>query len=482
MKRFMLLGVALLLALVMAAGCGANSGGDTQTQGQNTGSEASSGNSGNTAEAAETPVATTEPTASSLETSGDTGDTSGEKTLSVSVCWDFYYIEEAAEKFKLTHPGVTINITKFDNDYTKYISQISTALMAGSADDLLDGSGLAFTDPATVKLLADFYPVMRDDPSFNESDYYMNVFKALEYNGGLYTYPTCFGYELNVVNTLVSDKLTENYAKYTSVNPFDLLDLRSSVPEGSGYYYSDSFDVMVAVMRVMDAFVDYDKKTCDFNNPRFINFLTQAKAATEPGKMLGYTYGSNVYAPEAEAEQSQKYLYLGISSSVYQYLFEYENGPVFTNPIPVTNERGEMSISPLKNFCISAKSLNQALAWEFIKSMSALESNDYESGYVFIPDIPVYKPLFQYKMENELPGWVDYFKTECGWRLSGQEDTQIAEAIAKMDAFASLPVSYTQSAYYGIISDTLEQFHNGNLSAEQCAQEIQNKISLALME
>lgn len=409
-----------------------------------------------------------------------TTETEGKKSLSMSLCWDFYYVEEAAEKFKALHPEFDINVTKYSNDYEKYTAQVSTALMAGTADDLLDGYGIDYKDSATVKLLADFYPLMKADPEFNEDDYFVNVFRAMEYQGGLYTFPTSFSYQMVAVNSQAPDELQEKFDQHKFVSAFDLIDIYKTAE--AGYYMHDSFDALIALNDASDSFFNMEKKTCDFNNPRFVSLLNDAKAATEPEKMLGYTYGSNVYPPEEEATRSKKYLYQQFSADVYQYFLEFNEELMFGNPIPYANEEGSLLISPLKNFCINEKSENKELAWEFIKFM-ATEQDTAEDEYVFIPSIPVNKGLFEFKYRLELPSWIGTFENEYGWSVKGSAEEQIEKLIVKMHELNNMPmVSRNFEAFYDVVKESMENFSNGNLTAEQTASEIQNKVYLVLME
>lgn len=426
----------------------------------------------------DTSVDTVEEVQESTEAAAEVAE--GKKTLKMSICWDFYYVEEAAEKFKVLHPEFDISVTKYSNDYEKYTAQVSTALMAGTADDFLDGFGIDYKDSATVKLLADFYPIMEADPEFNEDDYFVNVFRALEYQGGLYTFPTSFSYNMVAVNNQVEDVLKKEFAQHEYISAFDLIDIYKT--SGAGYYMHDSFDALTVLNDTYKSFIDEEKKTCDFNNPRFAGLINDAKAATEPDKMLGYTYGSNVYPPEEEATRSKKYLYQQFSADVFQYFLEFNEELKFGESRPYTDEKGNLQISPLKNFSISAKSENKELAWEFIKFM-ATEQDSGENGYVFIPSIPVNKGLFEFKYRSEVPGWINTFENEYGWSIKGDTQEQIEKLIAKMHELNNMPMSCSNfSAFYSVVSDTMESFNNGSLTAEQTASEIQNKVYLVLME
>jgi len=125
---------------------------------------------------------------------GSTGGLSGNKQLSgklsISQCWNFLNLQGAIDQFTKIHPNVEIVLNKYDSDWEKYWAQVGAQLIAGTGDDILDASDFSYVQLADRGFLADFNKLMRDDPRFNEDDYYSNVFKGLEYKGGLYNFPT----------------------------------------------------------------------------------------------------------------------------------------------------------------------------------------------------------------------------------------------------------------------------------------------------
>ena len=428
----------------------------------------------------------TEPTGQADATAQASTD---KNVLRVSYCYDFTYVDSAAVKYKMRHPGVEIIVTGYSNNYQKYVSQVSTALMAGTADDIFEVHGVNYKDPATVSLLSDFYPLMNADPDFNEGDHFTNVYKALEYKGGLYTFPASFAYQMMAVNNRVSDKLVSDFARYDHVTMFDLINIYKNAGMGPGYYVNNSFDVITAFLRVMDSFVDMESRTCDFNNQRFIDFLNDVKNATEPEKKLGWSYGVYTYIAEEEAEKSKKYLLPQFSDSDYLYFLAFEESSRFENPLPLTNEKGELIIEPLKSFCISEQSENKELAWDFIKFMVD-ESDASKTGngdQMFLPSTPVNKQLFELgrRMDLKIDAAANGYLGQLGWHVKGDVDVQIQDTIEKARELNNMPM-YDGSAMsimlYNIITEPLEQFNNGTMTAEQVAAEFQNKISLLLKE
>jgi len=95
------------------------------------------------------------------------------QTLTISYIWDEQNITRFAKMYMQANLGVKIEANSFNGDYNRYEEQVTTRLMAGTADDMLDNWRIHYRDSETNTLLADWYPIMRADPTFSGSDYYI---------------------------------------------------------------------------------------------------------------------------------------------------------------------------------------------------------------------------------------------------------------------------------------------------------------------
>lgn len=116
-------------------------------------------------------------------------------TLTVSTVFDGY-IDILAEKFMDMHPNVEIIVERQEDNKVTYMYRIAIDLLSGTATDLIDLSALDINHKAQSGLLVNLYEFMDNDPKFNKSDYYTNIFEAMEYQGGLYAMPLSFQYDM----------------------------------------------------------------------------------------------------------------------------------------------------------------------------------------------------------------------------------------------------------------------------------------------
>jgi len=383
------------------------------------------------------------------------------------------------------NPGVTIEINNFDADWERFMEQIPIQLMAGTADDLIDTMGINRMDPSTTALLADWFPVMRADPNFNESDYYMNVFNAVAKDGRLFVFPITFSFDMISANNTIPG-LAEAFRGLDTISSGDMQALYRRFPTDNPLFLHDNHDAMTSTIWSIDSFLDFENRTSYFNTPEFIEFITEAEQMTNPEKMFfGGTGSWTWHSPEILEEQSQRYYFRQSIPQSFQFLLPFEDELLFGGHVPFTNEQGQVWITPLLSYALNGRSSPevQALAWDFLRFMQ--DPSHFEGQHWVYTLVPVYRPLLHSLLQWELPGRLNYFEEEYGWRLTGSEDQAIAGVITAFDTILQMPMSdtlFANNTVTGIISEVMHQFNDGLLTAEQAADELHNRITLALLE
>ena len=402
------------------------------------------------------------------------------RQLRISVCYDFYDLETAIERFNAVYPDVEIVLNKYDNDFLGYQQQVNTQLLSGTADDLLDAAPLDESRMADSGLLADIYPLMENDPNFQEDDYYMNVLAAMATDGKLIVFPTSFNYELVAVNNTFSPELVAAYQQYDKVSYWDLFALYDSLADTGGRYIGRNFDAGTALVANMDAFIDQEARTCSFDSQDFIDFITKAKVGTDPEKIaageIGWSYSFDCQSAADWEAYALQYVFASADCGIYSALLPYADEK-FTHFVPLTNRAGAVSILPSKRFCINAASPNQDLAWEFLKFLTTPEANQD----TYIPALPIHRELCRSYIETNLALYAEQYSEAIP--LSCSVDEAVQQLLTKYMAWNEMPMAY-QPTYYDLAdtNDTMIAFYNGTLSAEQTASTLQNRVSLFLME
>jgi len=407
-------------------------------------------------------------------------------TVSNSAAWMGF--DHFARMYMDQNPGVTIIVDDFGGDFMAYFEQIPLRLMAGTADDLIDAGGLDLRDPSTQMLLADWFPVMRADPTFNEDDFFMSVFDAFARDGRLFNLPTAFSPTRIAVNTTVPG-LYDAIAGRQTITLSDMHELHQQF--GEGRFIHDSYDAPNALQWNIHNFMNFDARTANFNTPEFIAFITEAQAMTHPEKAFGYTHSSNVYDPERMTLNSHRYLFQQqFNAEVYQFLMPFEEQLTFSGRMYQANERGQILINSFPSYAINGRATPevQALAWSFIRFTMDYNNHipDFDAGFFpWVNQISVYRPLLRFALEGAIPGWMEHFEEEFGWRPVLSPEDAVEHVYQIKSELANMPLAdglYYNNAVNSIIWEVMQQFHDGLVTAEQAAADLQNRVGLALLE
>ena len=406
------------------------------------------------------------------------------QTLSISISWS-HTIEQFAELYMEANPGVNILVHNFDTDWERFMEQIPIQLMAGTADDLIDTMAIDRMDPSTTALLADWFPIMRAAPNFNEDNYFMNMLDAVSKDGRLFIFPIHFSFDMISANNRIPG-LAEAFRGLDTISSKDMQAMYRAFATDDQFFLHENHDAMTSTIWAIDSFLDFENQTSYFNTPEFIEFITEAKYMTNPEKMFfGGTGSWTWHPPEVLEEQSQKYYFRQSIPQSFQFMLPFEEALPFSGHVPFTNAQGQLWVTPFFSYALNGRSSPevQALAWDFLQFMQ--DPTHFEGEHWMYAMVPVYRPLLHSLLQWELPGRINFFEEEDGWRLVGNQDQAIAGVIAEFDKILQLPMADTllaNNAVSGIISEVMHKFNDGLLNAEQAADELHNRVTLTLLE
>jgi ABC-type glycerol-3-phosphate transport system substrate-binding protein len=424
---------------------------------------------------------------------GDGGE-SDTSTLSISIL-DNDYLRWAAivRGFNEIYPNVKVTLNTYAGP--SYEEKIGIQLMAGTADDLLL---MAVTKNSFQPwYFVDLFELMRNDPSFDMDDSYMNIFEAFAENGMLVWLPKNFYYFFVGVNNTVSQELVDKFKQYDAITFSELMSFYNDLEYTWGRNALYGIDPITVLSMNYAAFVDFENRTCDFNNDFVIDLITDANNLTSQHRKdvggIGYIVfrgGSSTSNVEIQ-EIAARYLFKTVPNNDYQFFVPNEE--VFTHFIPLLSENGKLMVESESSFGlgINAATENKEMAWEFIKYVSNLPgipTAEYNTGLIQ----PVYTSRAAFR--DSLPNVLDeFYRFTSNPRFSSEithsVDVDRAEVIERLvdmfDNYNQMPMQETRTytlAISGHIYEILTAFQNGLMTAEQAVSEIQNKVSLALME
>ena len=421
--------------------------------------------------------------------------------LRVSTVFDGY-IDIFAEEFMGIHPNVEIIVERPDDNKVTYMYRMAMDLLSGTASDLIDLSGLDINHKAQSGLLANIYDFMDKDSDFDKTDYYTNIFEAMEYEGGLYAMPLSFQYDMVYISKPLAESIELNYEDLKNINYTEMIDIYEEAKRA--HSSPDKFYLMPGVTK--SSFFDYE--SVDFYH------IETGKANFESEEFLQHlqvTKNLNtVYDPE---NKEWDFTRLGVGNE--EFLIEDFMFAKFTtsdidmvkmmmmfentiDPIPFSSSRGKAPFSNLlSTYAISNNSENKELAWEFLKyCVSAREvpefegeEEEYQYSFMFMGNIPInienFYTRFRYSFDSEIKDYLDA-DIRANWKFTNEEEKEkilqeTLDQIHEWNQERNVFVGNLELAH--LLREELDNYYYYDLvTVEEAARIIQNKVFTYLNE
>jgi len=396
-------------------------------------------------------------------------------------------LEAVAQTYMAQNPGATIIIERPTAGlgglevWTTFQEYLHMRLLTGNAPTMFTTNHgvLDWMDPRVNRLLADWMPIMQQEPSFREDDFFMNAFGGISQNaqGRLVVYPAVFVNTFHTFNTTIPGLYGE-IAGRNALSALDILEIYESL-NLDGFY--TQFSPFSMVSASLSNFLDLETERIDFYTPEFIDLLTRAREAMGPNPDIRMLGGLTNTTPAQEYEFSHSILFHRVSNLAFQYMVEFEEPLLFANPIPLTNDAGEILMIPNTSFGLNAAAsyAQQALAWDFLLFMQRYGIGAMGNGTpVYRPNLPSY--ILPHRNATMGQHWIPN-----GWRPVGDDLAQIEYFLTKI---SDMPMTIMwgnatlRNAIETILYEVLSDFQDGLTNPRQAAEYLQNRITIVLME
>jgi len=418
---------------------------------------------------------------------GEAERESEEITLEI---WSFfpqaYGLNRFAALYYLENPHVTLNLRCFGNDRVRFIEQLRMAFMTGDLPDLFMLGWLDYKDPSIAGMLADWLPIMRAHPEFDENDYFMNVLEATMVEDRLVAFPANFSFGTVAANTAVPG-LVEAMANIDGISTTDMMDLVLEF-DPSKYVHQHFYLHSTALVSFfaggdIQKFIDFEEQRVDLNNQNFIDYITRARDMAIPIPDVGRRSPVDIEAigSDREARYSRTNLFMHVSPNRPQYFLSLDN-LYFEGITPIVNYHGELIIHNWMSYGLSASTTQaqREAAWELIRFTQRPENNVIGTANM----VPTYRPLFRHDVERNA-SYIGRAMHWNGWRFAESQRQSIDDATALLENILEMPMvdhltlPDTASA---IIWEATDLFKDGLITSEQLAVDLQNQLTLILME
>ncbi|MFD0620892.1 ABC transporter substrate-binding protein [Paenibacillus sp. GCM10027629] len=409
---------------------------------------------------------------------GQNGDEKkeGKKTVVLSVFSADPVYTQAEKKYEASHPNVDIQIkahmkdpnASYEGEGEKYINITNTELLSGKGADIIafDVMGLPVVKYVDKKVLVNLSDLMKQDQSFDASQYEMNILDGAKMNGGLYTLPLRFFLDRMMGDAkaiedagVTFDDSNWTWNDFTTVGKSLAASGKRKHATGNtppeqmlNYLFSDNYAGIVK-----------DEKRFDTN--AFSSLMKQVK------KM----YDDEVVT-KAEIAADESYFLPTMIISPEDYFVGpamfYEKGKIYNKPRALQEQSGGSFIMN-RTLGINANSDVQAEAWDFMKFLMSEEAQMLPGLQGFSINKSVNEKMFK-DLENK-------GSVESPTGSSVPVSKEDLEVLKQMVADTKTTVREDKKIQ-SIIEEEAKAYFSGQKSEQAVADLIANRITTYLNE
>ena len=401
------------------------------------------------------------------------------------------------------NPGVNIEFVHFDENIANAREQIAVQMMAGDAPLLFRGHHVHYPNMPNLDMFVDWLPLMEAHPNFDEADWRMNVFEAFALNNRLLGFTPAFQYNYVLANSTVPGLIEalEGRLYITLTELMDLYDYFNNPADNMMFMNGFDFQRFFRGLYIHN-FFNFDEGFVNFNNQEFIDIITRMRDLNNPAQWLGHP--QQVWIPgnrELDRDWSHRYFFRLATSMPFEQFSIFDEDTIFRNPLLLVTHDSELLIhgGPPETWLLNAgaTSVERALATDFILFVAGNESSQMGLGSHFSPAssfssspwFPTAAPTNRYLLHQDGPrafnSMIETFYTPNGWSLAGSREETHEKIFARIYTAVGMPMTrpfYAPWLIADLIDRHLDLFNQGLVTAQQTAENLQNSVTLAMME
>lgn len=422
-----------------------------------------------------------------LRPAGELGEDDGSCVLTIAVIEEFsvYPLDEYVMAWNKDHPDCLVEIknyyvpTGIEGDpagYEKGLDALALDITTGNIPDIyLLGRDM---DPMLLTrkgYLEDLYPYMDADTEMGRDAFYQPLLRALEFRGGLYELPGWFYVETCIARKSVVGG-PENWN-------FETLNRLRDETGCKMLFLNDMnrdqmFELLFLTHIYSSKLVDWETGTCAFDSPLYVSLLKAAAEFPAESDPNWWQYGASLQqAPEAPSALLRQdwaadcwvpplHCWKNYGTEDYVILGYPELGTVF---------------DAASSVAISAYSLHKQECWEFLKFdvSNSLQGHE-ESFNALSRNMDAHYDCMIVRESTKDPYWPDDIPWENLLEKYAGIEPMMREFRDQVDGCTA--VLRQDRSIDKIVQSEAARFFAGQITAEQCAANIQSRARIYLAE
>lgn len=340
----------------------------------------------------------------------------------------------------------------------------------------------------------DMYELSAKYGGFKKEDILDNVTEALEIDGGLYGISQKFQFNLAIGRSDIFPKGKMTWQEFK--------DIYNSTPEDMYFSNLSDMNTQEDVFRFLcannlNAFIDFEKGECNFNTPEFAEMLE----FTQTVRLMPEFDWQAFYDSHTEDEivlfqqedrnrisNGESMIATGYANDIGSFIdlkhtYNFGDGEFTILNAPSDNPKSNIIFGKLYSVVSNGKCPEGA--WDYINYIT---SESFLTSYLQTErNFVTFKGAFekinaQIRYYSENPSYVDeqgltHYNYGAQKPITDEEYNMTLEYISN----CTVSADYNE-ALYNIIMEEYTAFSAGDKTAEECAERIQNRVSIFLSE
>ena len=443
----------------------------------------------------------------------------GRIELTLATLFEFS-ISSAVAEFNNTNPDYYIRVIDYSGftptpgqaDVTVVVynandglKRLNTEILSGNMPDILDTSSIPHAPFVARGYLEDLYPYIDSDSEIERGDFFENVFRAAEIDGGLYQIFPSFGIETIIGNPRVLGvDMDWTLAEFTALleeNP------QADIPLSP--WFTKMYCLSTFCREDAEGFIDWQTGTARFDTAEFVRLLEVANTFAEDVDYSIY-YGSdtteissasdtaggdtfvisNTEDVEIELVATGRQIAVPTSIMSFDNYLWYEalfGGEIVIKSAPAAKNDGLGFDTVRHSYAITSASENKEGAWEFLRMFLGkdLQLSDTIMGF------PTNKEAFNARAKQTMDhsgGETPPNDTETSGggaarpKIRELTHADVENILSLIDSVSFKSGAWLTTEVWNIIAESAQDYFNGLVRADVAAERIQSKVSIHISE
>lgn len=382
------------------------------------------------------------------------------------------YLADFTSEFNMLRGDVQVICKQYED-----LNALHLALLQGNGPDIICMYGLDINEYAQKGILENLSPYFAESATLSEEDFLPSIREIMTVDDGIRVVFPSFGLVGMVMhNDIANDKVltTKDY-------------LQLKIPGEKQYLCNKSAYVlqMYLLLANQEEYVDWENRTCCFDDGRFVELLKLLKDADLPNPQ-DETFNSieNMYSVDLFLEGNCMSIFDMHVSNLHEYQMIMDAFGDLSQFTAYPNNSQEVHFSIMESagwLSMNSATLNKEEAWAFlefyISEYAATRNGIYDSFSVLSDKFENQLNLTSGDMQNTYVNPYNLQTYPVRYDYTEQERDSIRNMVNHLEV-----LSFDAGKIGEIVFEETESFFQGDKTASDVAEIIQSRVSLYMAE